>query len=475
MTGSGSCAIDADAVPGDYSAYLVSARADARAESEAESTKAAIAREKRARPALPEPRKHAKMHEHERGSTAPCRAADAPRKGTRPPLPARHGPRRRPRRAERPWGRVRRWRLAVGYAMAPGRRTASRAWPTGRPARRAHRHRRAQRARKDHAAAHDRGRAAAARRVRSDRAQRPLGYLAQMRDAIPGGTTVLDAILDTARSPAGRPRASWPGSCSAATTSSRRSASCPAASDRGWSSRCSGGCVEPAAPRRAHQPPRHPGTRGDRDVPARDPATLLIVSHDRRLLETVCERLWVVDDGRPRRSTAAIALAAAVADGWTVRTAAEPRRRGSDGGDGAVPPARARPRRSPSGRAPVAMPAGPAATKPPAAARGRRSSEGRLPAPEGMLEGELAALGCGRSSWSSRWATRGSPPTSLRCAASRASWPTSNRGLAAAEDAWMSHRGSPRADAATGRSSSADRSDRMRQVDRRTDARRTAA
>ncbi len=45
------------------------------------------------------------------------------------------------------------------------------------------------------------------------------------------------------------------------------------------------------------------------DIPAREaiesfmtgsPATLLVVSHDRRLLETVCEKLWVVDDGRGR-------------------------------------------------------------------------------------------------------------------------------------------------------------------------------
>ncbi len=67
---------------------------------------------------------------------------------------------------------------------------------------------------------------------------------------------------------------------------------------------------------------------------AESPATLLVVSHDRRLLETICEKLWVVDgamavpfDGGYR------AWRQAVADGWTVE--AEARRRANRGRPGA--------------------------------------------------------------------------------------------------------------------------------------------
>ncbi len=54
------------------------------------------------------------------------------------------------------------------------------------------------------------------------------------------------------------------------------------------------------------------------------PATMLVVSHDRRFLDTVCERLWVVDDGAVAPFDGGYrAWRAAVGDGWTVATAIE--------------------------------------------------------------------------------------------------------------------------------------------------------
>ena len=71
------------------------------------------------------------------------------------------------------------------------------------------------------------------------------------------------------------------------------------------------------------------------DIPAREaiesfmagsPATLLVVSHDRRLLETVCEKLWVVDDGAAAPFDGGYrAWRAAVAGGWTVAVGARGR------------------------------------------------------------------------------------------------------------------------------------------------------
>ena len=78
------------------------------------------------------------------------------------------------------------------------------------------------------------------------------------------------------------------------------------------------------------------------DIPAREaieafmaetPATLLVVSHDRRLLETICDRLWVVDEGVAAPFDGGYrAWRAAVADGWTVHQALEQESRRLRGG-----------------------------------------------------------------------------------------------------------------------------------------------
>ncbi|HEX7490678.1 MAG TPA: ABC-F family ATP-binding cassette domain-containing protein [Candidatus Limnocylindrales bacterium] len=69
------------------------------------------------------------------------------------------------------------------------------------------------------------------------------------------------------------------------------------------------------------------------DIPAREAleafmsgtdATLLVVSHDRRLLEKVCTTLWVVDEGLAVPFDGGYrAWRSAVADGWTAKAAAE--------------------------------------------------------------------------------------------------------------------------------------------------------
>jgi energy-coupling factor transporter ATP-binding protein EcfA2 len=65
-------------------------------------------------------------------------------------------------------------------------------------------------------------------------------------------------------------------------------------------------------------------------------ATLLVVSHDRRLLEKVCDSLWVVDDGLAVPFDGGYhAWRTAVADGWTVKEAAESEARRMHGGHAA--------------------------------------------------------------------------------------------------------------------------------------------
>ena len=131
---------------------------------------------------------------------------------------------------------------------------------------------------------------------------------------------------------------------------------------------------------------------------AESPATLLVVSHDRRLLETVCEKLWVVDEGSAVPFDGGYReWRAAVAGGWTVEGALEAEAKRLRGGRAATPrsPASAPDGAAPDGRygrAPaVATASAGARPFPPHHRRPRSGEEGE--AVEGCVS---AAAGCGR-------------------------------------------------------------------------------
>ena len=127
------------------------------------------------------------------------------------------------------------------------------------------------------------------------------------------------------------------------------------------------------------------------DIPAREaieafmagsPATLLVVSHDRRLLETVCEKLWVVGEGSAVPFDGGYReWRAAVAAGGRSRGRWRRRRRGCVAG--AAVGRRSRARRSL--RQAAACLTGASGARPPA---GRRSAGTTPPAASGEEEWE---------------------------------------------------------------------------------------
>jgi len=173
---------------------------------------------------------------------------------------------------------------------------------------------------------------------------------------------------------------------------------------------------------------------------AESPATLLVVSHDRRLLETICEKLWVVDEGLAVPFDGGYrAWRQAVAEGWTVE--AEARRRANRRiGVGAAP---ATGRQRPGGKAGAASVAlaDPVAPKAPAtrsAARARpRLSKDAYRRRRELLDAELGRLGLRKSQLE---LTMGMPSVTsnfveLRRVTSELA--DVERALAEAEDAWL--------------------------------------
>jgi ATP-binding cassette subfamily F protein 3 len=147
-----------------------------------------------------------------------------------------------------------------------------------------------------------------------------LGYLAQLRGAAIPGATVLDALLDTIPVTAGEARAYLARFLFRGDDAFKEVRSLSGGERSRLELALLG--IQPSNLLLLDEPTNH------LDIPAREAieafmrdssATLLVVSHDRRLLETVCDKLWVVGEGAAVEFDGGYrAWRAAVAGGWTV-------------------------------------------------------------------------------------------------------------------------------------------------------------
>jgi ATP-binding cassette subfamily F protein 3 len=152
-----------------------------------------------------------------------------------------------------------------------------------------------------------------------------IGYLAQLRDAAIAGTTVLDALLEAVPVTMGEAR-SYLARFLFRGDDAFKEVRLLSGGERSRLELALLG-IQASNLLLLDEPTNH------LDIPAREaiegfmaasPATLLVVSHDRRLLETVCEKLWVVDRGAAAPFDGGYrAWRTAIANGWTVAGALE--------------------------------------------------------------------------------------------------------------------------------------------------------
>ncbi len=161
---------------------------------------------------------------------------------------------------------------------------------------------------------------------------------------------------------------------------------------------------------------------------AETPATLLIVSHDRRLLDTICERLWVVGDGLAVPFDGGYrAWRTAVAEGWTIE--AEAHRRAHRG---RVAVARPEATRTAAPRPNAAVPREPRRTR-----RLPRLSKDAYRRRREALDTELARLGLRRSQLELAIATPSVAGNFVEMRRVTSELADVERALADAEDAWL--------------------------------------
>jgi len=279
-----------------------------------------------------------------------------------------------------------------------------------------------------------------------------LGYLAQLRDAAIAGTTVLDALLEAIPVTQGEARA-YLARFLFRGDDALKEVRMLSGGERSRLELALLG-IQPSNLLLLDEPTNH------LDIPAREAieafmrdasATLIVVSHDRRLLETVCDRLWVVGEGAAVAFDAGYrAWRAAVADGWTVPGAIELEVKRGRGVPSPVPSSRgaASGRRSgPAGDGPaagggpaaVASAAAPASAKTPARARRKleKLSKDAYRRQKVALDGELTRLGLRKSHLELALGDPGVGANFVELRRVTSELADVDAALAAAEDAWL--------------------------------------
>jgi len=280
-----------------------------------------------------------------------------------------------------------------------------------------------------------------------------IGYLAQLRGAAIAGATVLDALLDAVPVTDGEAR-SYLARFLFRGDDAFKEVRALSGGERSRLELALLG-IQPANLLLLDEPTNH------LDIPAREaiesfmatsPATLLVVSHDRRLLETVCDRLWVVGEGSAVPFDGGYrAWRAAITSGWTIagalaseaaRLHGRARTAGSSGrsvsaGDGAAS-LRARPLRDGAQPTPDS-PASPTATAPRPARRPRREklSKDAYRRQKAATEAELTRLGLRKSHLELSMADPTIQANFVELRRVTSELADIDVALAAAEDAWL--------------------------------------
>ena len=275
-----------------------------------------------------------------------------------------------------------------------------------------------------------------------------IGYLAQLRSAAIAGATVLDALLEAVPVTAGEARA-YLARFLFRGDDAFKEVRLLSGGERSRLELALLG-IQASNLLLLDEPTNH------LDIPAREaieafmaesPATLLVVSHDRRLLETVCEKLWVVGEG------SAVAFdggyrewRAAVSNGWTVAGALETEaarlRGGRRSAAGHTPP-------GPYGAAPngtghrapgAAAPTARAGTPPPPPSRKRKGEKLSKEAYRRLkvaAEGELTRLGLRKNHLELAMADPAVQGNFVEMRRVTSELADIDVALAAAEDAWL--------------------------------------